>query len=108
MNTPGDSNSNKPQYEGDVALDADVSEPSLYKVLMHNDDYTPMEFVILVLKKFFGKNDNEATQIMLDVHNKQVGLAGVYTFEVAETKVAQANQFAKNNQHPLKTSYEEA
>ncbi|MBY0451656.1 MAG: ATP-dependent Clp protease adapter ClpS [Bdellovibrionaceae bacterium] len=106
MNTPG--NSNNPDIEGGLALDTDVAEPSLYKVLMHNDDYTPMEFVILVLKKFFSKNDSEATQIMLDVHNKQVGLAGVYTFEVAETKVAQANQFAKNNQHPLRTSYEEA
>ena len=106
MNSPGQPNI--PHSHGNVELDADVSEPSLFKVLMHNDDYTPMEFVILVLKKFFGKSDSEATKIMLDVHNKQVGLAGVYTFEVAETKVAQANQFAKNNQHPLKTSYEEA
>ncbi len=106
MNSPGQPNN--PHSHGNVELDADVSEPSLFKVLMHNDDYTPMEFVILVLKKFFGKSDSEATKIMLDVHNKQVGLAGVYTFEVAETKVAQANQFAKNNQHPLKTSYEEA
>ncbi len=106
MDTPG--HPNNTHSHGDVELDADVSEPSLFKVLMHNDDYTPMEFVILVLKKFFAKNDSEATKIMLDVHNKQVGLAGVYTFEVAETKVAQANQFAKNNQHPLKTSYEES
>lgn len=74
---------------------------------MHNDDYTPMDFVIFVLKRFFSKNETEATQIMLDVHHKGVGLAGIYSFEVAETKVAQANQFAKSNQYPLKTSYEE-
>ena len=101
-------NSNNPQHYHGLAIDDQVEEPKQFKVLMHNDDYTPMEFVIFVLKRFFSKNDTEATQIMLDVHHKGVGLAGVYSFEVAETKVEQSNQFAKSNQHPLKTSYEEA
>lgn len=91
----------------DIERHVSIQEPKLYKVLMHNDDYTPMDFVIFVLKKFFAKSDDDAFRIMLDVHNKGVGLAGIYSFEVAETKVAQANQFAKNNQHPLKTSFEE-
>ncbi|MBC7740788.1 MAG: ATP-dependent Clp protease adaptor ClpS [Bdellovibrionaceae bacterium] len=91
----------------DLDIDSEVAEPKLYKVLMHNDDYTPMDFVIFVLKKIFGKSDSAAHEIMLDVHHKGVGLAGVFSFEVAESKVAQANQFAKANQHPLKTSYEE-
>lgn len=94
---------------GGLALDDETltEEPKLYKVLMHNDDYTPMDFVIFVLKKFFSKTEDDAYKIMLDVHHKGVGLAGIYSFEVAETKSAQANQFSKNNQHPLKTSFEE-
>ncbi len=93
----------------DFDLDSvtEIEEPKLYRVLMHNDDYTPMDFVIFVLKKFFGKSEAAAHEIMLDVHHKGVGLAGIFSFEVAESKVAQANQFAKANQHPLKTSYEE-
>ena len=90
-----------------LQVEDEIEEPRLYRVLMHNDDYTPMDFVIFVLKKFFGKAETEAHKIMLDVHNKGVGLAGLYSFEVAETKVAQANQFAKSNEYPLKTSYEE-
>lgn len=91
----------------DLELEDEVQEPKLYKVLMHNDDYTPMDFVIFVLKKFFNKSETDAYNIMLDVHHKGVGLAGVYSFEVAESKVMQVNQFCKANQHPLKTSYEE-
>ncbi len=91
----------------DLDLDSEVIEPKLYRVLMHNDDYTPMDFVIFVLKKFFGKSESAAHKIMLDVHHKGAGLAGVYSFEVAESKVAQVNQFSKTNQHPLMTSYEE-
>lgn len=101
-------NSNNPQHDHGLAIEDQVEEPKQFKVLMHNDDYTPMEFVIFVLKRFFSKNETEATQIMLDVHHKGVGLAGIYSFEVAETKVEQSNQFAKSNQYPLKTSYEEA
>lgn len=96
-----------PNTDQGLAVDEKTEEPKDYKVLMHNDDYTPMDFVIFVLKKFFSKSDNEATQIMLDVHNKGMGIAGVYSFEVAETKVTQVNQFSKNSQYPLKTSYEE-
>jgi ATP-dependent Clp protease adaptor protein ClpS len=101
-------NSNNNQQDHGLVVEDKTQEPKQYKVLMHNDDYTPMEFVIFVLKRFFSKNETEATQIMLDVHHKGVGLAGIYSFEVAETKVEQSNQFAKINQHPLKTSYEEA
>lgn len=85
----------------------ETEEPRSYKVLLHNDDYTPMDFVILVLKKFFSKDETEAYKIMLDVHHKGIGIAGIYSFEVAETKVMHVNQFAKNNEHPLKSSYEE-
>ena len=102
---------NKFGSDNDLDLDTDNSvlteTPKLYKVLMHNDDYTPMDFVIFVLLKFFNKSESDAHKIMLDVHNKGVGLAGVYSFEVAESKVTQVNQFSKNNQHPLKTSFEE-
>ena len=76
-------------------------KPSLYKVLMLNDDYTPMEFVISILQSFFNKNSEEATQIMLHVHHNGVGECGVYTYEIAETKVAQVMDHARKNQHPL-------
>lgn len=104
-------NNQKTNSNGGLDLDLEdevlAQEPKLYKVLMHNDDYTPMDFVIFVLKKFFNKQEDDAHKIMLDVHNKGMGLAGIYSFEVAETKVMQVNQFAKNNQYPLKTSFEE-
>ena len=78
-----------------------TQKPSLYKVLLLNDDYTPMEFVVLVLETFFGKSREEATRIMLHVHMKGAGLCGVYTFDVAETKVAQVMAAAKEALHPL-------
>lgn len=78
-----------------------VKKPSLYRVLILNDDYTPMEFVVHVLERFFHKNQEEATQIMLHVHNTGVGQCGVFTYEVAETKVTQVMDFARKNQHPL-------
>ena len=78
-----------------------VKRPSLYRVLLLNDDYTPMEFVVLVLERFFQKGREDATQIMLHVHQNGVGECGVYTFEVAETKVTQVMDFARKNQHPL-------
>jgi ATP-dependent Clp protease adaptor protein ClpS len=83
-----------------------TKKPSLYKVLMLNDDYTPMEFVVHVLERFFGKNREEATQIMLHVHRRGVGVCGVYTYEVAETKVNQVTEFARRNQHPLRCTLE--
>ena len=75
--------------------------PSLYQVIIVNDDYTPMEFVVLVLERFFAKNSNEATQIMYHVHKKGMGVCGIYPYEVAETKVVQVMDFAKKHQHPL-------
>ncbi len=78
-----------------------TKKPSLYRVLILNDDYTPMEFVIVVLERFFQKDRETATRIMLSVHNSGVGECGVYTFEVAETKVSQVMDFARQNQHPL-------
>ncbi len=78
-----------------------TKRPSLYRVLLLNDDYTPMEFVIHVLERFFNKNRDEATQIMLHVHNNGVGECGVFTYEVAETKVTQVMDFARRHQHPL-------
>lgn len=78
-----------------------VKKPNLYRVLLLNDDYTPMEFVVLVLERFFQKNRQQATQIMLHVHNHGVGECGVYTYEIAETKVSQVMDFARQNQHPL-------
>ncbi len=75
--------------------------PSLYKVLLLNDDYTPMEFVIHILERYFHKNQEEATSIMLSVHHEGVGICGVYTYEVAETKVMQVIDQARQHQHPL-------
>jgi ATP-dependent Clp protease adaptor protein ClpS len=82
--------------------------PAMYKVIMLNDDYTPMEFVILVLERFFSKNEEEATHIMLHVHQKGVGVCGVFTYEVAETKVQQVMDLAKQHQHPLQCTLEKA
>jgi ATP-dependent Clp protease adaptor protein ClpS len=76
-------------------------KPSMYRVLLLNDDYTPMEFVITVLRRYFNKNPDEATRIMLHVHHHGVGECGVYTYEVAETKVTQVMDFARKHQHPL-------
>ncbi len=73
----------------------------MYRVLILNDDYTPMEFVVLILERFFNKSREQATRIMLHVHQKGVGVCGVYTYEVAETKVAQVSQAAEQQQHPL-------
>jgi len=83
-----------------------TKKPSMYKVLMLNDDYTPMEFVVDVLQHIFQKNREEATQIMLHVHQKGVGICGVYTYEVAETKVTQTVDYARKNQHPLQCTLE--
>ena len=76
-------------------------KPSMYRVLLLNDDYTPMEFVITVLRRYFNKNNEEATTIMLHVHQHGVGECGIYTYEVAETKVTQVMDFARKHQHPL-------
>jgi ATP-dependent Clp protease adaptor protein ClpS len=83
-----------------------TKKPSMYKVLMLNDDYTPMEFVVHVLEQFFSKNREEATRIMLHVHQRGVGVCGVLTYEVAETKVTQVIDYARQHQHPLQCTLE--
>ena len=83
-------------------------QPSLYRVLLLNDDYTPMEFVVSLLEQVFHKNVEEATRIMLHVHHNGVGLCGVYTYEVAETKMVQAMSLARRAQHPLQCALEKA
>jgi ATP-dependent Clp protease adaptor protein ClpS len=83
-----------------------TKKPAMYKVLMLNDDYTPMEFVVHVLERFFSKTHEEAMQIMLHVHQQGVGICGVFTYEVAETKVTQVMDLAKEHQHPLQCTIE--
>ena len=85
---------------------AKTKRPNAYRVLLLNDDYTPMEFVVHVLERFFNKGREEATRIMLHVHQKGVGICGVYTYEIAETKVAQVIEFARRHQHPLQCTME--
>jgi ATP-dependent Clp protease adaptor protein ClpS len=83
-------------------------KPSQFKVLMLNDDYTPMEFVVLVLKRFFSMDLEQATRVMLHVHQKGVGVCGIFPYEIAETKVNQVMDFARKNQHPLQCTLEKA
>jgi ATP-dependent Clp protease adaptor protein ClpS len=83
-------------------------KPSQYKVLLLNDDYTPMEFVVMVLKRFFRMDLDQATRVMLHVHQKGVGICGIFPYEVAETKVNQVMDFARQNQHPLQCTLEKA
>lgn len=85
-----------------------LKRPPMYKVLLLNDDYTPMEFVVHVLEVFFAMNRDQATQVMLHVHTRGVGVCGLFTRDIAETKVAQVTQFSQENQHPLKCTMEEA
>jgi len=85
-----------------------TKSPSPYKVLMLNDDYTPMEFVVLVLQRFFKMGIEDATRVMLHVHQRGVGVCGIFPYEVAETKVAQVVDFARENQHPLQCTLEKA
>ena len=83
-------------------------KPSMFKVLLLNDDYTPMEFVVMVLKRFFSMDLEAATRVMLHVHQKGVGVCGIFPYEIAETKVNQVMDFAKQNQHPLQCTLEKA
>ncbi len=85
-----------------------LKPPKMYKVVLLNDDYTPMEFVVLVLEYFFSMNREKATQIMLHVHTRGKGVCGVYTHDIAETKVAQVNEFSQSHKHPLLCSMEAA
>lgn len=86
---------------------ADLDEPSRFKVLLHNDDYTTMDFVVMILQSVFNKDMETATEIMLNVHKKGVGVAGTYTRDVAETKVAVVHELSRKNEHPLKCTMEE-
>jgi ATP-dependent Clp protease adaptor protein ClpS len=86
----------------------DLQEPPLYKVLLHNDDYTTMEFVVMVLETIFSKDTSEATTIMLNIHHQGMGVAGVFSREIGETKVSEVHQTARKNQFPLKCSLEKA
>ena len=83
-----------------------TQRPPLYKVLLLNDDYTPMEFVVHVLERFFGINQQQAVEIMLTVHRKGLAVVGVFSFEIAETKVTQVMDYARRNQHPLQCTME--
>ena len=86
----------------------ETKKPALYKVLLLNDDYTPMEFVVHVLQRFFRMSMEDATRVMLHVHQRGVGICGIFTYEVAETKVTQVMDFAKEHQHPLQCTLEKA
>ena len=86
----------------------ELKRPPMYKVLLLNDDFTPMEFVVLVLETFFRMDREKATQIMLHVHTRGVGVCGVYTRDIAETKVSQVNDYSRSHQHPLMCTMEEA
>jgi ATP-dependent Clp protease adaptor protein ClpS len=100
----------KPDQDSDTGVltrtKPKTKKPSLYKVLLLNDDYTPMEFVVFILEQFFSKNREDAYTIMLHVHQKGVGVCGVYTFEVAETKVTQVMDAARQAGHPLQCTLE--
>ena len=85
-----------------------IKEPPLYRVVLINDDYTPMEFVVNILESIFGMERTRATQVMLEVHTKGKGVCGVYNYEIAETKVAQVMGIAKQHQHPLLCTMEES
>jgi ATP-dependent Clp protease adaptor protein ClpS len=102
----GDTGPDAPNTGVVVKSRAKTRKPAMYKVLMLNDDYTPMEFVVHVLERFFQKSREEATRIMLHVHRRGVGVCGVFTYEVAETKVTQVMDLARQNQHPLQCTIE--
>jgi len=98
-------------YDDGLALEEakpKLKKPPMYKVVLINDDYTPMEFVVHILEDFFAMGREKATQIMLEVHTRGAGVCGVFSRDIAETKVAQVNNFSRENQHPLKCIMEEA
>lgn len=102
--------SGTPDGEGDPSVTVETrtktKRPPLYKVLLLNDDYTPMEFVVAVLERFFGMTHAEAFEVMLTVHKKGVAVVGVFSHEIAETKVAQVMDYARRHQHPLQCTME--
>jgi len=105
------SNEFESQNDRGIALEEarpEVKPPPMYKVVLLNDDFTPMDFVVNVIQTFFEINHDRATQIMLHVHTRGKGVCGIFTFEIAETKVAQVNDYARRNEHPLKCALEKA
>jgi len=110
MGDDDDDGRRRDQSDGDTGVIVETrpktKKPSMYKVLMLNDDYTPMEFVVHVLERFFAMNTEKATQVMLNVHRRGVGICGVFPYEVAETKVTQVMDFAREHQHPLQCTLE--
>ena len=103
-----DQNNNNEEFQKGLLLDTKpkTKKPSMYNVLLMNDDYTPMEFVVMVLEKIFNKKQEEATQIMLHVHQKGIGICGTFTYEVAESKCKAVIDLAKKNEHPLQCTME--
>ncbi|MGH8498270.1 MAG: ATP-dependent Clp protease adapter ClpS [Methylococcales bacterium] len=100
-----------PFRDDDIAVQEDkpqLKRPPLFKVVLLNDDFTPMEFVVQILKEFFGMGDEKATQVMLHVHTRGVGVCGVFPRDIAETKVQLVNEYSRKNQHPLLCTLEEA
>ena len=106
-----DSKNNSDQdFERGILLEnkQEIKKPSMYNVILINDDYTPMEFVIMVLEKVFNKQQEEATQIMLHVHKNGIGVCGTFTYEVAESKCKSVMDMAKKNEHPLQSAMEKS
>ena len=103
-------NNNKDDFQRGLLLDTKpkTKKPSMYNVLLLNDDYTPMEFVVMVLEKIFNKKQEEATQIMLHVHKNGIGVCGTFTYEVAESKCKSVMDMAKKNEHPLQCTMEKS
>ena len=95
------------QEDSMVEIDEKTTEPSMYKVLLHNDDFTTKVFVVNILMTIFNKSQEEATRLMWYIHKNRVGVCGIYPLEVAETKIVQATALAKNNEFPLKLTLEE-
>ena len=105
---PGQGGTNGPSTAVITKTKPQTKRPNLYRVLLLNDDYTPMEFVVDILQRFFAMDRTKATRVMLEVHTKGKGVCGVFTYEIAETKVAQVIAYARQHQHPLMATLEEA
>ena len=105
-----DQNNNNEEFQKGLLLDTKpkTKKPSMYNVLLMNDDYTPMEFVVMVLEKIFNKKQEEANQIMLHVHQKGIGICGTFTYEIAESKCKAVIDLAKKNEHPLQCTMEKS
>ena len=109
-NDDQNNNNNKDDFQRGLLLDTKpkTKKPSMYNVLLLNDDYTPMEFVVMILEKIFNKKQEEATQIMLHVHKNGIGVCGTFTYEVAESKCKSVMDMAKKNEHPLQCTMEKS